>query len=404
MSGKGNSMPPCQTIPKEGITFISPRPRRVSSMNKRASNIAKGLAIIMMIWHHAFYSIEAIVERVGEQETQALLYSPLGSNMVFTLAKTFKLCVPIFVFITGYGTYCSLMRRKEGCASPSSNKLDLVCYSLGHHVGLILKLLPILVLGIIACNVTGTRTLRSVYGGKGHLAAGFYFLIDALGLARVLDTPSFNATWWYLSFAVLLIYLVPLLIALSERFDSLPLLAICCIAPSFLDMQMSAAFNRYLPAAILGIFCAQHQVFGAASGHAKQQPLRTVGLMACLITALIFLLIVWNVVGYVWLFHSIGACLVCAIAIYVERIGGHVLAFLGKHSANMFMCHTFFLSVLLPKQIYSLQHWWLVLLAIILISLTASVLVEAIKEVSGYNGWCNRCVSWAQNRLMCTRE
>lgn len=77
-------------------------------MNKQSSNIAKGIAIVMMLFHHTFYSSKAIAERVGGEI--AISYSPVSSQLIFSVAQSCKLCVPIFVFITGYGTYRSFHR------------------------------------------------------------------------------------------------------------------------------------------------------------------------------------------------------------------------------------------------------------------------------------------------------
>jgi len=361
----------------------------VMTMNKKGTNIAKGIAIILMLWHHAFYSAKSVAERVGEA---SFSYSPFSPSTVFSIAKAGKICVPIFVFITGYGTYLSLKKRK----ATQNDGSYLARYAGAHHLGLLMQFLPVFILGVGACVITGTQGLREVYGGDGPVAALFYLLIDALGLAKVFGTPTFNGSWWYLSLAILLIYLMPVLISFSDAFGSWTLLLVVCLAPSLMGLDMSTNLLRYLPAAVLGIMFAQYHVFEASlRADEKITPWLTTML---LVAAAVAAILLQKMLGRPWLFHSLGAALICLIAQRIERLGGNVLAFLGKHSSNMFMCHTFYFAVLLPHQLYGLGHWLLTLGALIALSLLTSVLLELAKDATGYSALRQRLVGAIQER------
>lgn len=363
-----------------------------NGMNKQSTNIAKGIAIIMMLFHHTFYSSKAIAERVGGEV--AISYAPLSSQLIFSIAKSCKLCVPIFVFITGYGTYRSFRSWRESHGSQSAGS-----YVLTRHLRLLLQFLPIFVIGVTVCVLTGSRTLSGVYGGKGKIAGAFYMLVDAMGLAKAFGTPTFNGTWWYLSLAILFIYLLPPLVAFSDRFDSLALLAIVCLAPVLAKLKMTTDLTRYLPALVLGIACSQHHLLDWHGKHERPTLPQTLVTAAFAALAAGSLLFFEKKAGFTWFFHSVASLFVCELAVQIERLQGRILAFLGKHSSNMFMCHTFFLSMLLPKQLYSLGHWALIVLSLVSVSLLASVVLEFMKERGGYNALSDHVIRWVNGRV-----
>lgn len=65
------------------------------------SNIMKGAAIILMLIHHLFYSEEYI--------QKCTLILPFEENLLLLLSSLSKVCVAIFVVISGYGLYKSYL-------------------------------------------------------------------------------------------------------------------------------------------------------------------------------------------------------------------------------------------------------------------------------------------------------
>ena len=54
-----------------------------------------------------------------------------------------------------------------------------------------------------------------------NLAFAFF---DFMGLSYILQTPSYNSAWWYMSFAITLVLLLPWLIKLCRRLGAYVLL------------------------------------------------------------------------------------------------------------------------------------------------------------------------------------
>lgn len=65
-------------------------------MTKDETAMCKGVAIIMMIFHHLFYSLDVYSK-------YEINYVPFGQNVTYIISLSCKACVAIFVFLTAYG-------------------------------------------------------------------------------------------------------------------------------------------------------------------------------------------------------------------------------------------------------------------------------------------------------------
>ena len=66
----------------------------------------KGIAIIMLLFHHCFSTVSRF-------ENYSVSFFPLTQNFVVEMTLTFKICVSIFAFITGYGLVLSLRKLSK---------------------------------------------------------------------------------------------------------------------------------------------------------------------------------------------------------------------------------------------------------------------------------------------------
>ncbi|MCD7829724.1 MAG: hypothetical protein LUG58_04730 [Clostridiales bacterium] len=178
-------------------------PTNVRTFSKYDTNICKGIAILMMYIHHLFLSSDT------KGMEQVVFWCLSESQLVF-FAKACKLCVAVFVFLTAYGTTVSYGQK---CSQTGA--ADWFTYSKRRYVSLMTGFWVVYVDSQLISFFT-TRTRVSIYG-ESLMMRWFYTALDALGLADAFDTPTYNATWWYMSMAVLLIFCMPPVITLVKR-------------------------------------------------------------------------------------------------------------------------------------------------------------------------------------------
>ena len=73
---------------------------------KKDTALVKGVAILMMLFHHCF-------ESAGRYAGYDMNFFPLNESQTITIASFFKICVALFVFLSGYGIAKSLEKTPQ---------------------------------------------------------------------------------------------------------------------------------------------------------------------------------------------------------------------------------------------------------------------------------------------------
>ena len=76
-------------------------------MLKEDTLFLKGIAISMMLWLHLFSNIEII-----EECEHSLLFLN-GKPLVYVLTKIASCCVPLYIFLGGYGLAKTYQNKKK---------------------------------------------------------------------------------------------------------------------------------------------------------------------------------------------------------------------------------------------------------------------------------------------------
>ncbi len=343
----------------------------------------KGVAVMLLLCHHLFYATEQYVNYF-------IYYTEEDSyNITAMIAQYGKLCVPMFVLLSAYGL--SLSYRKWTAAGRSHTS-----FAWDKYLSLFAGFLVIFVAGLTAGALLG-RAVASIYG-EG-LRAWLYLLIDGLGLAGLFYTPTANATWWYMSFAITQVVVFPLLYALVKRLGLLAVLGFSGLVIIGLHNYMLALFF----ASALGIYLAQTQGFDRLKNwHVVPNAVLNKAIKL-LLYALAFAVTVViceglpasaNVDGVMiptnfrYVGYDLFAFLLCAFLnefVLPLKPLRFVLAFLGKHSANIFMLHTFLYAYFFTDFYYGFEEPEYIFGMLLLTSLGVSVVLEGLKALLGYN-------------------
>ena len=186
----------------------------------------------------------------------------------------------------------------------------------------------------------------------------------------------FNVTCWYIALALCLIILFPLLYHLLEK--DLILFCGLSILLSFLPFKAIILTDRIwlLPFA-LGMIAAKYNLFDYFIKKTKTI-IPSIGI-AVLFAAM--LLVRRKLPFKTDAFFAFAiVCFVTILAIKLP-VFGVVFEFIGKHSANIFMIHTFFFSYYFKEFFYSPKYPALIFLLLLAVCLLYSVILEKIKSL-----------------------
>lgn len=346
----------------------------------------KGIAIIILLFHHCFLNAQrwATVPYEKLATTKGwgyypISFAPFSSHTIQYLASFSKICVAMFVFMTGYGMWVSYESQKK--------KTTMSNYIKKRMVTLMTGFLIIFVVTEILAIPTGR--FIEVYGHDFRSVV--YMIIDALGLAKLLGTPLFCLTWWYMSLAIVLIMIFPFVHSIMEKYQWIVVVA-SIIVPRACGFGQSTDLFRYLLAYTLGMYFAQHDLLARIKEKFMEQ--NVAGKLLSLIVSLIGLAVIikcrqnaWIGWKYLDFWDGFAAMYVIVIS-YIYILNGKWivkgLGFLGKHSMNIFLIHSFYRDVFFHEFTYSFYYAWLDYIVLMAISLVTSIVLEWFKKLIRY--------------------
>lgn len=358
----------------------------------------KGIAIIILLFHHCFLNAQrwATVPYEKLATTKGwgyypISFAPFSSHTIQYLASFSKICVAMFVFMTGYGMWVSYESQKK--------KTTMSNYIKKRMVTLMTGFLIIFVVTEILAIPTGR--FIEVYGHDFRSVV--YMIIDALGLAKLLGTPLFCLTWWYMSLAIVLIMIFPFVHSIMEKYQWVVVVA-SIIVPRACGFGQSTDLFRYLLAYTLGMYFAQHDLLARIKEKFMKQ--NVAGKLLSLIVSLIGLAVIikcrqnaWIGWKYLDFWDGFAAMYVIVIS-YIYILNGKWivkgLGFLGKHSMNIFLIHSFYRDVFFHEFTYSFYYAWLDYIVLMAISLVTSMVLEWFKKLIRYEkfiDWVKRLVT-----------
>lgn len=349
----------------------------------------KGIAILMMYVHHNFYT----PIRWGKC---AVDFWPLTEKMTINIAIFFKICVSLFVLLSAYGL---TIKYKELLQEKVVNEASLYfSFIFKRLYKLALNFWFIFALALTYSAVMGLGHYTKVYGTGG--GALFKCVIDGLGLAFLFKTPTFNATWWYISLAILIILVFPVLFLCYKHIGG-TVIILSWLLPIALNLLPVKGddFYRYLPCLFMGIWLADNNIIiiwtekWSELKHSRRILFSGLGFIAIVLLAALSLYSRRFIGNYsVPAFNALLSPMIVLWAFFVlkDLYLWKWLFLLGKHSMNMFMTHTFLRAYWYHDFIYGFKYAWLDTLVLLVITLLLSVLIEGVKSLSGYNRLANR--------------
>ncbi len=312
----------------------------------------KGVALLLLLWHHLFY------------------LHPEYGFFVRVTSLSAKVCVAMFVLLSGYGLAASVGAREVGLWSFYKNRLSR----------LYLNYWLVAALFIAFGALTGLRPIAAAYPSRPYLNLA----VQLLGLDQFLVGGfGYNATWWFMGLIVPLYLLFPFLNDLTRKYGWWFLVpgALLLIGKGIRIPML----QEWLFPFCLGIYGAQRASVSVISSRLSCLGGFRFALLGGLLVAVAYLkLIPLN--GGVQIDGPFGALLVVST---FEATGAvpalkKVLGFLGRHLFNIFLFHTFIYYYFWPDVIYAPRNPLAILALLLGICLAVSLALEKVKSLVGF--------------------
>ncbi|MBQ8039950.1 MAG: acyltransferase family protein [Lachnospiraceae bacterium] len=335
----------------------------MKGFTKEHSLMIKGVAIMLLLVYHLFHEQHVLRE-------MQVNYAPFSESAFLQFAGFGNICVAVFVFLTAYGI-------STGIFDADSFDIKEIYARCGKRFA---KLMLNFVIVYVTINLICFPYLDypSLYGeGKQGI---LMMLCDATGLASTLQTPLLNGTWWYMKLAYILIFLVPLIVMVVKKVGKIALL-LAFFAPFVVCFD--GDLERYFFVAVLGVVSAFYK-WPEKVMNAKIHPV--LWWIVAVLGSVFCVLIRQNALVKDWFWNYVDAFvaffIVCTVVMTVGKVPGVriVLKFLGKHSMNIFLVHTFFYMIVWRKYIYYFEYAIATFLILLALSLLYSVVLEFAKE------------------------
>lgn len=358
-----------------------------NGFNKQCTDIAKGLAIILMICHHVF---------TKNQSLESIAYIRYWNQVLpveYMVGHYGKICVAMFAFLSGVGIYYSTRNATIDIQKVALSKI-IAFYKLYWKYTILFML------------VMTFRLKESVYT----------FLVNALAI----DSTWFGA-WWYASPYIMLLFFLPIYYLWIKRVKaSLSLdfveVFICWtfttyVYPVLMQSELMRAYscnNRFwwifyqmlqlTPTFLLGIIFAKYDLYSKFQELFKYKAL----LYMCAITMVVGAFIFRSHYGDVTeeqlpefmyaLFIIVGFVTLIKDTYRIKKI----FIFFGKNSMKLWLVHAgvialmpFWTNVFLIRYIPKYQLIYFIV--IIIVSLLVIILIDKVYEMG--EGVINRIMA-----------
>lgn len=332
----------------------------VLTFTKKHTEVCKGIAVLLLLWHHLYYM------------------HPEQGWLVYHTAVYAKVCVHIFLILSGYGLFYSMRKRESNMMLNSESELRrLWSFYKSRFMTLMPRYWIIFILGVGIYMAVLHKMPADVFKKTSH--PWIYLVLQFLGLHMLkFGGYGYNPTWWYMTTIIMLYIVFPYIYKLISEY---PVTAFAGLSLYFLYRPDIPAVGNWGVPFVLGVFLAKIMDDCSVNGRFKNGWLQMTLAIGGATIITIFFLIPYLRTNFRMFWMTALGLEAIMLGYFIEKINwvGNALSFVGRHSYNIFLCHTFINFWFLFKFIYKFRSspiWSLPLL--LGLSLACSLAVEYI--------------------------
>lgn len=347
-------------------------------MKVKDSQIIKGIAILLIYFQH-LYSTTSRYEEFG-------LTGLIGSASIMELiAVACHVCVCLFVFVTAYGI---AIQEKEHLY----NRDSYIKNSIRRYSELLKQFAAVFLILLFLSYIFNLEYGAAEAWGESQISRIIGILCNATGMAGVFQVSWFSASWWYLSLAILLIFMVPVLhIAVRKLGPYASVFLSLFLVQSFGLDTVRDGLPRYLIVAVAGIIFAEHNIFERTEHYIETKKGLGYFLVAVILIAIPVTAVMKSHMQSKYLLDAVMAVLVIELTqLCIKKIPclNTVLAFIGKYSLYMWLIHSFFTKYWFQEFTYSFKNIWVIFFVLVGITLFISICLSKLEQI------CSRLFVW----------
>ncbi len=329
------------------------------------TQIAKGIAILLMLYHHLFVMPDRIrSEYFSVLNTFVAVWG--GVDVQSILANFCKICVCIFVFVSGIGLYYSNKKIQGSFISQYKSMFFRALHFLINFWVIFLIFIPI-----------------------GIFMGVYKFNIIDIGLAFLgMNTGVYTSEWWFVSCYLVLLFIFPCFnYLLSKQRLYKKFIVIFIYFGIFLAGRIIIKFfgsnvllDNYfwylenfevLSVFFIGMIFAKYNVYGKAVNffYNSKINIKIVSVIALIFSIVIRIVFSNNPTSMKVDFIAVPLFVFSITTLLYDTSISQIFILFGKHSTNMWLSHTFWCYyfwqpiVFLPY-ISTAVYLWLVILSL----------------------------------------
>ena len=328
-------------------------------MNKTESLQLKGIAILMMLFLHLFNTADRV------ELCNLSIYFWNGKPLVLAMSRVAAFCVPIYLFISGYGLTCSYKKTPQNL----------------HPIQRIFKLYTIFWITFL------------IFIPLGHFLKPDFYIIDPHTLITnfLAIQYNYNHEWWFLFPYFLLVLSFRFFIHIithstyKNNIILIIFLTILHFTHGYIISKLGPFYIKHIVSGYLvciypftlGIIFSYYDLFNKSkqylSSHIPTHK-NTILSITLIVLCICRMMLGPSIINPLFIIPFF----IIYLNINIPHFICKVLEFFGIHSTNMWLTHTFFAYYLFSDFIYGLQYPLLIYLTLIIVSLISSYIIKGI--------------------------
>ncbi|MCR5636629.1 MAG: acyltransferase [Clostridiales bacterium] len=349
----------------------------VICFDKRQTNIAKGIAVLLLLWHHVFYN------NPNNYELFSSLMSVNGIPIESLISDFCKVCVAIFLILSGYGLCKSYESFSKSYGRVFKDK-SILKARFGFAINHLLKLMFsfwFVYLVFVPLSIWFGTPFWNVY--NDNILFG---VLDFLGLSALFGTPTINSTWWFMGVIIVYYLLFPLLMKLLDYCGEILVAISACLLFVPVFYALPNQLSTWILPFTAGMYFSKNNLFEKCDVRINNVFQKCIFVFLGIISTALMRYI--NA-GFDTLF-AFAVIIGCYFLLSKMMFINVLLEHLGKYSGAIFMFHTFIYSYYFKNFIYSFKYAPLIFLIMVLLCYVIAVGLEWLKKLTRYDKLINR--------------